>query len=54
MLNHKKNETVAKIKEKKLKFYARCHSIKFKIIKTKIMRFDLNSYDCHTLKKLKS
>ena len=45
--NDKKNEIVAKKRREKLKFNTRCHSIKIKIAKTKITRFDLNSCDYH-------
>ena len=45
--NIKKNEIVAKKKRKKFKFDVHRHSIKIKIAKTKITRFDLNSCDYH-------
>ena len=46
-LNNMKNEIVAKKKRKKLKFNICCHSIKIKIAKIKITRFDLNNCDHH-------
>ena len=46
-LNIRKNEIVAKKRRKKLKFDVRRHSIKIKIAKTKIMRFNLNNCDYH-------
>ena len=48
-LNIKKNEIVAKKRRKKFKFDVRRYSIKIKIAKTKITRFDLNNCDCHVL-----
>ena len=45
--NDKKNEIVAKKKRKKFKSDARRHSIKIKIVKTKITRFNLNDCDHH-------
>ena len=47
--NIKKNEIVAKKKREKLEFNACRHNIKIKIIKTKIIRLNLNNYDCHVL-----
>ena len=46
-LNNKKNEIVAKKKREKFKFNVRRHSIKIKIAKTKITRFNLNDCDYH-------
>ena len=48
-LNIKKNEIVAKKRREKFKFDVHRHNIKIKIIKMKIMRFNLNSCDCHVL-----
>ena len=45
MLNIKKNEIVAKKRREKFKFNIRRHSIKIKIAKTKITRFNLNNCD---------
>ena len=45
--NDKKNEIVAKKRRKKFKFNTRRHSIKTKIAKTKITRFNLNDCDHH-------
>ena len=47
MLNIKKNEIVAKKKRKKFKFNVCYYNIKIKIVKIKITRFNLNSYDCY-------
>ena len=47
--NIRKNEIVAKKRQKKFEFDARRHNIKIKITKTKITRFNLNSCDCHAL-----
>ena len=46
-LNIRKNEIVAKKRQKKFKFDACRHNIKIKIIKTKITRLDLNNCDYH-------
>ena len=45
--NIKKNEIVAKKKQKKLEFNVHYYKIKIKIIKAKITRFNLNSCDYH-------
>ena len=45
--NIKKNEIVAKKRRKKFEFNVRRHSIKIKIAKTKITRFNLNNCDYH-------
>ena len=45
--NIRKNEIVAKKRREKLEFNARRHSIKIKIAKTKITRFNLNNCDRH-------
>ena len=45
--NDKENEIVAKIKREKFEFNICYHSIKFKTIKTKITRLDLNNCDYH-------
>ena len=47
--NIKKNKIVAKKRRKKFKFDIHCYNIKIKIAKTKVTRFNLNSYDCHIL-----
>ena len=47
--NIKKNEIVAKKRREKFEFDVRRHSIKIKIAKAKITRFDLNNCDCHAL-----
>ena len=45
--NIKKNEIVAKKKQKKFKFDVCHYNIRIKIAKTKIMCFNLNNCDCH-------
>ena len=46
-LNIRKNEIVAKKRRKKFKSDVRRYSIKIKITKTKITRFDLNNCNYH-------
>ena len=47
ILNDKKNEIIARKRREKLKFNVRRHSIKIKIAKTKITRFNLNNCNHH-------